>query len=203
MAKRFVQFLEALPNDKLTALAKPAAPGQQRAAYVQLVLDKFGVLGWEKLLERLDTTTLQQMGRELSVGSAEHDDRQYLLKNIPSTVSDKTHETIKTFSTDLLDNMWADLDISGELELEMIILELFIGGIEAIIGIFTIPQMNDVIDAFHIKTQGTSQISLSSSKTPLFGFFARCPFTNSKMPFYVVKFKHRKFVAVYDFLSSK
>lgn len=162
--------MEALPNDKLTALAKPAAPGQQRAAYVQLVLDKFGVLGWEKLLERLDTTTLQQMGRELSVGSAEHDDRQYYLKNIPSAVADKTHETIKTFSTELLDSMWADLDISGELELEMIILELFIGGIEAIIGIFTIPQMNDVIDAFQINTQGTHKISLTSPQKASFHF---------------------------------
>lgn len=171
MSKRFVQFLESLPNDKLTALAKPAAAGQQRAHYVQLVLDKFGVYGWEKLLERLDTTTLQQMGRELSVGSAEHDDRQYLLKNIPSTVSDTTHETIKAFTADLLKNVWTDLNISGELDLEMIILELFIGGIEAIIGIFTITQMNDIIDFLQIPTQSTYILAKASLQTASFSKF--------------------------------
>lgn len=155
MSKKFVKFLESLPNDKLKALAKPAPAEQPRATYVQMVLDKFGVLGWEKLLERLDTTTLQQMGQELSVGSAEHDDRQYLLKNIPPTVSDNTHEVIKAFSTELLNSMWEDLNISGELELEMLILELFIGGIEAIIGIFTITQMNEIIDTFQIQSQST------------------------------------------------
>jgi hypothetical protein len=152
MASSFIDFVNSLPNDKLLALAKPIGPDRARSSIVQHALDKFGVLGWEKMLVRLDTTTLQSMGSELSV---EFDDRETLLKTIPKMVSNTTHETLASFSTDLLNTMWENLGIMLEPDLETLVLELFIGGIESIVGVWTIPQMNEIIDTYQIPSRST------------------------------------------------
>lgn len=153
MASSFVDFINSLPDDKLMALAKPIGSDRARATIVQVVLDKFGVLGWQKLLERLDTTTLQAIGNEVAV---EHDDRASLLKTIPKMVSATTHETLASFSTSLVDIMWENLGIIGKPELEILVDELFIGGIESIVGIWTITQMNEIIDTYHISSRSTT-----------------------------------------------
>lgn len=153
MAQDFVNFVSSLPNDKLMALAKPIGSDRSRSAIVQHVLDKFGLLGWEKMLNRLDTTTLQALGEELAVETGGHDNRALLLKEIPKLVSDKTHETLAALSNELIDIMWQNLGIEHSPDLETLVLELFIGGIEAIVGIWTITQMNDIIELYQIQSR--------------------------------------------------
>jgi hypothetical protein len=150
MTESFVNFINSLPDKQLMALAKPIGNSRERDAVVQIVLDKFGNLGWEHLLGRLTTATLQVIGNELAV---EHDDRETLLKTIPQKVSGQTHETLASFSAGLVEAMWRDLEIKYTPDLETLVLELFIGGIEAIIGIWTIPQMNEVIDLYQIPSR--------------------------------------------------
>jgi len=158
MASSFVEFVNTLPNDKLMALAKPIGADRTRSAIVQHVLDKFGVFGWEKFLARLDTMTLKAIASELAVDFG--DDRATLLKSIPKHVSNSTHEVISSFSVDLLNAMWENLGILYEPDLEMLLLELFIGGIEAIVGTWTITQMNEIIDVYQISSRSTCALPL-------------------------------------------
>jgi hypothetical protein len=168
MAQNFENFVASLPNDKLMALAKPIGADRSRSTIVQHVLDKFGVLGWEKLLLRLDTTTLQAMRRELAVETEGHDNRDLLLKEIPKLVSNTTHETIASFSMELLDTIWSNLGIELTADVNVLVLELFIGGIEAIVGIWTITQMNEVIDTYQITSRSTLSLALQYLNARIF-----------------------------------
>lgn len=182
MATAFEEFVASLPDEKLMALAKPVGADRSRTAIAQQVMDKFGQLGWEKMLERLATTTLQQIGREVSVEMTKHDDRQYLLKSIPKLVSDRTHESLAALSTDLLNTIWEDLGIMHNLDLEILVLELFIGGIESIVGIWTITQLNDVVDVYQIPSRGTFHFARSGPTEARFGLTVSLTLFSSLFP---------------------
>lgn len=176
MATAFEEFVASLPDVLLMSLAKPVGADRSRTAIAQHVMDKFGQLGWEKLLARLDTTTLQQLGREVSVDTKKSDDRQYLLKSIPKLVSDRTHEALEALSTELLNTMWSNLGILHQIKLEILVLELFIGGIESIVGLWTITQLNEVVDIYQIPSRGTYPKSPCKPINRHFLFFPTVPF---------------------------
>ena len=156
MEKSFIAFLTGLPADKLTALAKPLAKAKGAVVTVQNVLDKFGVLAWEKLLDGLETSTIETIAKELavSVDAVEHR-RTSLINAIALASSNKTHESLAALSNESNQLIWVDLGIKHALDAEMIVEELFIGGMQALIGQWTVTHMNSVISSYSITTRST------------------------------------------------
>lgn len=155
MDTKFIDFLKTLPSDKLSALAKAPAKGKATVSPVQLVLDKFGVLGWERLLARLTTENVQALAGHLSVEIAAAEKREVLIKTVSSHVSNKTKESLDSLQGDLLQVIWTDLNIEGDADTDILELELFIGGIEALISLWTVPQLNSVIEHYQIPSRST------------------------------------------------